>query len=290
MAYIEKKTIKGKVYYYLTETKRLHGKFKKTRKYLGTKIPKDLLHLEQRKKIIRKKITKKETATIDQIKKNFLKTHKINKSLWKTEKERIIEFIYNTNAIEGNTLTLDETADVLEGKKIKGKKRDVREAKNMKKCIDFLFEHKGDIDEKMILKLHYIEMQGVMPDAGKFRKVNVRVGNYICPIWEEVPGLMSEFISWYNDEKKQLHPFELAALVHLKFVKIHPFRDGNGRMTRLLMNFVLLKSKNPLLNIFNDKKTIYYLVLQRFDMDGKERTFIRYLFEVYGRQYLEYLK
>lgn len=290
MAYIEKKIIKGKVYYYLTETKRVHGKFKKTRKYLGTKIPKDLLHLEQRKKKIRKKITKKETATIDQIKKNFLKTHKINKSLWKTEKERIIEFIYNTNAIEGNTLTLDETADVLEGKKIKGKKRDVREAKNMKKCIDFLFEHKGDIDEKMILKLHYIEMQGVMPDAGKFRKVNVRVGNYICPIWGEVPGLMKEFVEWYNDEKKQLHPFELAALVHLKFVKIHPFRDGNGRMTRLLMNFVLLKSKNPLLNIFNDKKTIYYLVLQRFDMDGKERTFIRYLFEVYGRQYLEYLK
>jgi Fic family protein len=290
VAYVEKKIVKGKVYYYLTETKRVDGKFKKTRKYLGTKIPEDLLHLEKKKKKIRKKLTKKEAATVDQIRKNFLKTHKIDKSLWKTEKERIIEFIYNTEAIEGNTLTLEETRDVLEGKKIKGKKRDVMEAKNMKKCIDFLFEHKEDIDEKMILKLHNIEMKGVMSDAGKYRKVNVRVGNYICPRWEEVSQLMREFVEWYNEAKKHLHSFELAALMHLKFVKIHPFRDGNGRMTRLLMNFILMKAKYPLLNIFNDKKTIYYLVLQRYYMDGKERPFIKYLFEVYGRQYLNYLK
>jgi Fic family protein len=290
MAYIEKKVVKGKTYYYLTETKRVDGKFKKTRKYLGTKIPKDLLHLKQRKRKIGKKITKLESKSVDLIRKNFLKTHKIDKSLWITEKERIIEFIYNTEAIEGNTLTFEETRDVLEGKTIRGKKRDVQEAKNMKKCIDFLFEHKGDISEKMILRLHGIEMDKVMPDAGKYRKVNVRVGNYICPRWEEVPKLMGDFIDWYNEAKKSLHAFELAALVHLKFVKIHPFRDGNGRMTRLLMNFVLMKAKYPLLNIFNDKKVIYYLVLQRYDNDGKERPFIRYLYEVYGRQYLEYLK
>jgi Fic family protein len=178
---------------------------------------------------------------------------------------------------------------VLEGKTIKGKKRDVREAKNMKKCIDFLFDYKGDINEKMILNLHYIEMKGVMPDAGKYRDLNVRVGNWFCPKWKDVPKLMQDFVTWYNDAKEHLHPFELASLVHLKFVKIHPFRDGNGRVTRLLMNFVLFRAKYPLLNIFNDKKVMYYLVLQKYDMDNKERSFVKYLFEVYGRQYLKYL-
>ncbi len=289
MAYIEKKTIKGKTYYYLTETKRVKGKFKKTRKYLGIKIPKDMEHLKKKKKRVKVRLTKKESATVDHIKKAYLKRYKIDKTLWNTERDRLIEFIYNTEAIEGGTLTYEETKNVLEGKTIKGKKRDVKETKNMKKCIDFLFDFKGDINEKMILKLHHIEMDGIMPDAGEYRDVNVRVGNWLCPKWDEVPKLMQEFITWYNEVKEHLHPFELASLVHLKFVKIHPFRDGNGRVTRLLMNFVLLNAKYPLLNIFNDKKVMYYLVLQKYDMDKKERSFVKYLFEVFGRQYQEYL-
>ena len=128
-----------------------------------------------------------------------------------------------------------------------------------------------------------------MNDAGKYRNVNVRVGNYVCPNFADVPVLMQQFISWHNQAKSQLHPFELASLVHLKFVRIHPFRDGNGRMARLLMNFVLFKANYPLLNIFNDQKTIYYLMLQKFDYDKKYRPFIRYLFEVFVGQYKGYL-
>ena len=233
---------------------------------------------------------KKEIAFLEKIKKKHSKKHRIDETLWITDEKRIIDFIYNTNAIEGNMLTLEETINILEGKVVKGTKQDVKEVINMKKCIDFLFDYNGDLTQEMILKLHYIEQVGIMPDAGKYRVVNVRVGNYICPVWSDVPRLMSEFIEWYNVAKENLHPFELACLVHLKFVKIHPFRDGNGRMTRLLMNFVLMKAKYPLLNIFNDKKIIYYLALQRYDMDKKERPFIRYLYEVYGRQYIEYLE
>jgi len=289
MAYIEKKTIKGKIYYYLTETKRVKGKFKKTRKYLGAKIPKDLEHLEKKPRRMARKLTKKEAAAVELIRKHYLKKYKLDKSLWKTERERIVGFIYNTNAIEGNTLTLEETDEILKGKKISKKERDVKEVKNMKKCIDFLFDYKGDIDEKMILKLHEIEQKGIMPDAGKYRNVNVRVGKYVCPEWMKIPGLMAEFMEWYKVARKKLHPFELASLVHLKFVKIHPFRDGNGRMARLLMNFVLLKADYPLLNIFNDEKTLYYLVLQKYDFDRKERSFVRYLFEVFVTQYKKYL-
>ncbi|MDO8554614.1 MAG: Fic family protein [Candidatus Micrarchaeota archaeon] len=291
MAYIEKKIVNGKIYYYLTETKRVDGKFKKTRKYLGTTIPKDLEILKKKTKRIAKKLTEEEIRIIGRIKKNYLKKYRLDKTLWKTERERIVSFIYNTNAIEGNTLTLEETDSILAGKEIlhKERKRDIKEVQNMEKCIDFLFDYKGEINEEMILKLHYIEQKEIMHDAGKYRNVNVRVGNYLCPQWQELPQLMKEFIEWYNIAKKQLRSFELAALVHLKFVRIHPFRDGNGRMSRLLMNFVLLKGNCPLLNIFNDEKMLYYLVLQKFDFDRKERAFIRYLFEVFVKQYKEYL-
>ncbi|NYZ77543.1 Fic family protein [Candidatus Micrarchaeota archaeon] len=289
MAYIEKKTIKGKIYYYLTETKRVKGKFKKTRKYLGTEIPKDLEHLGKKPKRVARRLTKKEAAAVDQIAKHYLKKYKLDKGLWETERDRIVGFIYNTNAIEGNTLTLEETDEVLKGKKISKRERDAREVENMKECIDSLFEYDGDITEAMILELHYTEQKGIMPDAGKYRNVNVRVGKYVCPEWMKVPFLMAEFVEWYSSARKLLHPFELASLVHLKFVKIHPFRDGNGRMARLLMNFVLLKAGYPLLNIFNDEKTLYYLVLQKYEFDRKERPFVRYLFEVFIAQYEDYL-
>ena len=124
MVYIEEKTIKGKKYYYLTETKRVKGKFKKKRKYLGTKIPKDIeRYIKKRRKNRRKKkrathyLTKRQRDTIDKIKKNYSKKYKIDKTLWKTKRNKIIEFIYNTNAIEGNSLTLEETNTILKGKR-----------------------------------------------------------------------------------------------------------------------------------------------------------------------------
>lgn len=291
MAYIEKKVIKGRTYYYLTETKRVGGKFKKTRTYLGTKIPKGMEKRLKGARRVKRYLTKKQRGLLDSVKRNFLKTHRIDRSLWETEKKRLVEFIYNTNAIEGNTLTLKDTANVLEGKKPKKelKKKDVQEAKNMKTCVDFLFGHKGDITLELILKLHRMEVGQIEHDAGRFRTYNVRVGDYICPDASKVPELMNEFMDWYEEVGGKLHPLELAALVHLKFVRIHPFGDGNGRMARLLMNFVMLKEKYPLINIFNDEKIVYYLVLKKYDIEKKEKDFVRYIYAVFGNQYTEYI-
>lgn len=287
MAYIEKKTISGKEYYYLTESKRVgKNKWKKVRRYLGTS-PRGTAGKKQQAKAI---LSRQELKVIGLIKSGYSKKHRAGKSLWKLEREQIVSFIFNTNAIEGNTLTYEETDSVLRGKTPpKARKKDVREAKNMKKCIDFIFDHDGGIDENMALKLHRIEMGGVLPDAGRYRSVNVRVGNYFPPVFSEVPKKMAEFFDWYDVARKTLNPFELAALVHLKFVKIHPFRDGNGRISRLLMNFVLLKGGYPLLNIFDSEKMLYYLVLKKVDYTGKDKPFIDYLFQVYASQYKEFV-
>lgn len=289
MAYIEKKKISGKTYYYLTTTERIGGKFKKTRKYLGTQPHSK--SFTQPKKII-PKLRKKGMDAIETIRRHYTEKHPLDKTLWDDEKERLVSFVYNTNAIEGNSLTLEETSKVLSGDKEipKRKVRDAREVTNMKKCVDFLFDYSGEISNEMILRLHKIEQEGIMEDAGKYRGVNVRVGKYICPNWQDVPKLMDEFVGWYLSAKGKLHPFELSCLAHLKFVRVHPFRDGNGRMSRLLANFILLKNGIPLLNIFNDEKMLYYFMLQKYDAERKERPFVRYLVEVFVNQYREYWK
>lgn len=285
--YIEKKKISGNTYFYLTENKRIAGKWKKTRKYLGVHTP---TGFEKPRIQPKPTLSKKELKLVERIELNYSKKHKIGTNLWKEERERLVSFIFNTNAIEGSSLSLEDTDSALLGKNVKADKKDILAAKNMKKCIDFLFRERGDINEKLVLKLHKIEMNGIMYDAGQYRNVDVRVGQYICPRHEDVPKLMKRFFEWYNTVKNIIHQFELAALVHLKFVRIHPFRDGNGRMARLLMNFVLLKHGYPLLNIFNAEKLLYYLVLRSVDAKKRSKPFIRYLYDVYVSQYKEYLK
>lgn len=287
MAYVEKKTINGRTYYYLTKSKRVgKNKWKKVRQYLGTTPRENAI----KKRKITEMLNKQQQKILELITSGYSSKYKIGKSLWKIDREQIVSFIFNTNAIEGNTLTYEETDSVLRGNPpSKARKKDVKEVKNMKKCIDFVFDYNGEIDEKMVLKLHLIEMVGVLPDAGHYRNVNVRVGNYLPPVFQDVQQKMDEFFEWYSDAKNNLHPFELAALVHLKFVKIHPFRDGNGRISRLLMNFVLMKRSYPLLNIFDSEKMLYYLVLKKVDFTKKEKPFVDYLFQVYASQYKEFI-
>ncbi|MEW5996862.1 MAG: Fic family protein [Candidatus Micrarchaeota archaeon] len=285
--YIEKKKIAGKTYYYLTETKRVGEKTKKVRKYLGVHTPAGFE--KPRRERPKPILSEEETEVLEKIRKNYSKKHRIGKNLWKEERERLVSFIYNTNAIEGSTLTLEETEAALLGRRVKGKGEYAREARNMKKCVDFLFSNREDISEKLVLKLHRMQMDGSMRDAGRYRDVDVRVGGYFAPRHEEVPELMGKFFRWYSEAKGKLNPFELAALVHLKFVRIHPFRDGNGRMSRLLMNLVLLRNGYPLLNIFDAEKMLYYLVLRKVDYSKRSAHFVRYLFSVFVKQYWEYV-
>ncbi len=284
--YIEKKNIKGNTYYYLTETKRENGKWKKTRKYLGVHSKSGFE--KPRKENPKPQLSKKEIQIIELIRRNYTQRHSIGPNTWEEDKERMVSFIYNTNAIEGNTLTLKETASVLEGKKIASKPKDVREVHNMKECVDFIFKSKKEITEEFILGMHKMEMNGIMTDAGNYRQVDVKVGNYICPPHEEIPKLMKAFIEWYQSIRDAMHAFELAALVHTRFVRIHPFQDGNGRMARLLMNYVLVKNKYPLVNIFNDEKLLYYLVLREIDAKKRFKPFTKYLYKVFIQQYKEY--
>lgn len=153
---------------------------------------------------------------------------------------------YTSNALEGNSLTESETKVVIEdGLTIGGKPlKDVYEATGHAKAYDFLYKLTKDepVTEDNILKIHRLFYGQIDKDnAGTWRKVRVFISGSrrVLPAPDKVPELMAEFVRWMSANEGRLHPVEFAALVHQRFVYIHPFVDGNGRVARLLMNLAL---------------------------------------------------
>lgn len=187
----------------------------------------------------------------------------------KLEEEFTIAWTYNSNAIEGNTLTLHETEIVINtGITIGGKTVNEHfEAINHKKGIDYLklvVEKKERITEQTIRNLHSLILKSIDDaEAGNYRKQNVRIvgANHLPPQSIKVPRLMSEFIKWLNENEYNKKIVELAADIHYKLVMIHPFIDGNGRVSRLLMNLLLMKHGYPPAIILKVDRRRYYRVL-----------------------------
>lgn len=177
-----------------------------------------------------------------------------------------IEWTYNSNSIEGNTLSLRETQMVLQdGITIRGKSlREHFEAKNHEKAIYYLNEIVND-DYKLrsidILSLHNLVLRTIEDDfAGRIRNAGVRISgaNFVPPNANKVSDLLDELIQFVNDNPLQLNDIELATIFHHKLVWIHPFFDGNGRTVRLAMNLLLLrKGFPPAIILKNDRKKYY---------------------------------
>lgn len=180
----------------------------------------------------------------------------------------ILRWTYNSNAIEGNTLSLQETKVALEGITVGGKTiREHFEAINHKEAILFL-EHLVKRNEKLteldIKSIHALILKNIDDrNAGTYRQTNVIISGatHKPPQSFEVVSQMEQFISWYANNYKILHPVELAAKVHVDFVGIHPFIDGNGRTSRLLMNLELMKAGFPPAVITLEKRLEYYNAL-----------------------------
>jgi len=159
----------------------------------------------------------------------------------------VLEWTYNSNAIEGNTLTLKETKVVLEGITIGGKSmREHFEVINHKDAIDYVEAvNAGDeaFSERLIKAIHQLVLKNIdNPNAGVYRKENVLIAGaeHRPPDFLHIPEQMVELVQSYHAFDG--HPLERAARLHVDFVKIHPFVDGNGRTARLLMNFDLMKA------------------------------------------------
>ncbi|WP_374465188.1 Fic family protein [Chryseobacterium sp.] len=195
-----------------------------------------------------------------------------------------IEYTYESNKIEGNTLTLQETALVIEkGLTIGGKSLNEHlEVINHQHAIEYIKElanEKQTISERDLLQIHQLILQSIdNQNAGKYRNVQVLISGakHIPPQPFIVPKQMEDLFIWYNDNKDQLHPIELSAEMHERLVTIHPFIDGNGRTSRLLMNLILLQNGFPIaiLKGHTDSRLKYYSALETAQTENNKQPFI----------------
>lgn len=285
----------NKKYYYLVHSYRKGKSVKKKQLYLGEVLPKDV---EKKKKEFMQEFYKEKfLGDIDKIQKNFEKEYNaMPPSARKKSKDTFaVKFTYNTQRIEGSTLSLKDTAKLLEDRITPSSRPvgDVKEAEAHKSVFEEMINYEKDLNLQTVIEWNKRLLERTKPDlAGKIRshQVTIARSKFTPPLAIEMELLLREFFEWYNKNKNKVHPVELAALVHLKFVTIHPFGDGNGRISRLMMNFVLKKHRFPLLDIPYTKRDSYYNALERSQVKNQDNIFIQWFFRRYLAEYKRYLK
>lgn len=187
----------------------------------------------------------------------------------------ILTLTYNSNKIEGSTLTEPDTAAVIFDNVALPDKSltEQLEAKNHQTALTFLFERilkKEKVDESLLLRLHGILMNGIRPDAGQYRQHAVRILGVDMPTanYVSVPKLMTKLIA--EKMKGDIDIIALSAQIHSEFEKIHPFSDGNGRVGRLLMNAMLLQQNFAPAIIQDTQKRLYYTYLYKAQTKGDQ--------------------
>ena len=299
MVYIETISKGKKKYYYLTQTVRYGDKYKKIRWFLGKgDTPKR--DIEEKAKEVTSEFNKKvsqfkkisplyvldakQEEQLNNIKKQYPQIlQKLSKVEYEViEKHHLIHFTFNTNAIEGSTITLKETAHILGDEIISANHtvREVHEVENTKRAYNFLKKYKGEVSSVLIKKIHYHLTYNILnEDSGQFRKIQVYMGGsqHKPPSADKVQNEMKVLMRWIKNHQ-DLHPIVLSAYIHHHFIAVHPFIDGNGRTGRLLLNFMLMKSGFPPVCI-RLKERIKYIDLLEKAREGNPEEFITFIIQ-----------
>jgi Fic family protein len=295
MVYLREIKRSGRSYFYLEHTIREGSNFRNRREYLGTSLPNEM---DRRKEdYFNSLVLEQHGRKLEGIKKGYGKELAQYPESAKAShiESFMIRFTYNTNRIEGSTLTLKETADLLQESITPRNKpmRDVKETESHKKVFYLMLDYGQELNLATVLFWHKMLFKDSNEDiAGRIRShpVSIARSKAQLALPAEMDTCLHDFFSWYRRQKNTLNPVVLAALVHLKFVTIHPFSDGNGRISRLLMNFVLHKHGFPMLTIDYTNRNAYYNALERSQVNKKDEIFIQYLVKRYIKEYQRFLK
>ena len=302
--YVEKRKEGRKIKYYLAHSFREGGKVQKIRKFLGknisdrelkervSKAEKVILEEIEQYKIIsdplKVPLSEDEIKFIEKLEINQkLRVFHLSKKQWKLFSEL---FTYNTNAIEGSELEQKEVKEILEKDKWpKKSKEDIAETYGVNEAVEFIQKTKEHISLDLILNLHKIVFKNSKDFAGEFRKTGEEVvvrnglGNVIhygAP-QSRIISLLKDLIEWYNKNNKKYPGLVLAIVIHNQFENIHPFKDGNGRVGRLLLNNIFIKNKLPPVNIDFKNRKEYYSALQEYEKNHNIRPMIDLLLKEY---------
>ena len=315
MAFISSKMINGKKRHYLEKSIRLlDGNVKKFSVYLKDYNPKGKYkELGYYKKLLDNKaynesieFASKYYRKLNVFSEDLLKRleeikldyNKITKKLSHNQTQDVIDrftvnFTYESNAIEGNSLTIKDVTMILQEKKVIKNKdlREIYETVNTKEAMNLIFSNKLKINEDDIKKLHQILVKNTGINYGYKEIPNILIGrNVKTTAPEKVKQEMDKLIEGYQ-QNKDMHPLQKVADFHGKFERIHPFEDGNGRTGRLLINIMLLEYGYPPLIIRKSHKINYFNALSAFDNNsesklywfliGKYKSTYRKFFEIY---------
>ncbi|MFH1365630.1 MAG: Fic family protein [archaeon] len=296
--HIEKRKSGKSIKYYLVHSYREKKKVGKIRKYLGINLSKEELGRKRKRaeklildvieeigaKIFSFYLTKRQIEILNNYNKKIKVVH-LSKKEWENFTE---DFVYNTNAIEGSTVTEEEVKEILE-EKPKTHDPEKLETLGVANAIRYIRNTKEDLSLKLLLKLHKLCFDGSKNFAGEFRGVNVVVRNALGNILhagvpkEELKDYLEDFIFWYKENNKKFKPLVLASILHNQFEHIHPFQDGNGRVGRLLLNYILIRNNYPPINIKLEDRQEYYLTLQKYSKEDDLKPTLRFLIKQYKK-------
>lgn len=282
--------------YYLVHSYRINNTVKRISRYLGTNLSqKDLKKLQKRAEdLLSAQLKEKHSFELTENELNAyreygdkLRIHHLDNEFdWDTFTK---EFTYNTNAIEGSTVAYGKTKKLIEKVDLPVNLDEV-ETINVANAVAFIRRTTEPFSLQFIQKLHLLCFTKTKPFAGKLRTVEIVVkdgaGNIIhrgAPHKKLIP-LLKELISWYHQHSKKNPPLLLASIVHNQFEHIHPFQDGNGRVGRLLLNYILIHHRYPPVNIKLSDRKKYYKALRFFDVKGDTQPMMRLLLSLYKRK------
>ena len=310
MVAIKTKNIKGKKYLYAEYSFRLpDSKIKKISKLIKTK--EDIKKKEIKDYFLKKEIeayqkyalkkynadhvlTRKDIEDLESIRVEY-KT--LVKNLTKKQMKDIfdrftINFTYESNALEGNSLTLKDVTFILAENMVpKGKDlREVFETRNTRLANELLFQNKIKITIKDIIKLHSILVKDTDVQEGFKKLPNILLmRNVQTTPPEKVGEEMKKLVEWYNEVKEKEHPIRIASEFHGRFERLHPFEDGNGRTGRVLINAILLENRYPPLIIRKTMRTSYFSALEAQDK-GYKHKLERFVLEKFKRTFRKFFK
>lgn len=319
MVFVQERKLKGRIYLYLDKSIRIGKKVIKISKSLGEKgkVSKEMINKEIKKfalevnekaasallanalrkyKKVAYPFSEEDIRKIEEMNLKYKQIRNaLNKKDWTDIKKRFIaNFVFESNALEGNSLTLKNFSEIVFENRITGSAdlREAYDARNSYEVFSRLFTSKKAITEELILLLHRKIMKNI-DDRINYKKIpNVIVGrNVELTEPKDVPQRMQELINWYKKNRNKIYPLELAFRFHHKFELIHPFADGNGRVGRMLLNYILIKEgyypiiirkshRSKYINALGAADNRQYIPLMRFALEKAKETY-RKFFEVY---------
>ncbi len=299
MPTIERKNIRNKPFFYLIKRIRIGKKYKKIQVYIGKSVPNDLTgyfrilqakELELIPEILKhmqlpdKNISLAEYAAVEKtrIVLAYLPLMFSKAVLERKWRKFAINFIFESNAIEGSKLSEREVESIVLKRHIKKTldRHEVREVENAIKAFNLLRGGKFDLNERSIINLHALITAG-MNIAQGYKTHEVVVNNKKTTSPGKVRGELTRLLDWWRKEKKT-NPFYAALLFHPRFERIHPFLDGNGRVGRLILVWMLNETGHGVILFKNKKRQAYFSALDKADQ-GRLRPWLRFAIETYNQ-------